>query len=119
MKFNHLGIFQTLKLRKLMRKILRISLKTKFYSKTSGYYGLTTATEMIPNAKKIISWHSWDKSIVLQDFFSLATRIFFLRQENIFMPRKKKLSRQEKNNVYSSRNCFLDVRKKNLWVTDF
>jgi len=40
MKFNYLGIFQNLKLRILMGKILSISLKLNFTPNTSGCYGL-------------------------------------------------------------------------------
>jgi len=39
MKFDNLGIFQSLKLRNLMGKILQISLKLNF---TLGCYGLNT-----------------------------------------------------------------------------
>jgi len=38
LKFNYLGIFQSLKLRILMKKILSISLKPNFAPNTSGYY---------------------------------------------------------------------------------
>ena len=41
MKFNNLGIFQSLKLRILMGKILPISLKPDFTPNTLGCYGLT------------------------------------------------------------------------------
>jgi len=41
LKFNSLGIIQSLKLRNLMEKILRISLKLNFTPKTLGSYGLT------------------------------------------------------------------------------
>jgi len=40
LKFNNLGIFQSLKLRNLMGKILRISLKLNFTPNTLGCYGL-------------------------------------------------------------------------------
>jgi len=39
-KFNDLGIFQSLKLRNLLGKILRISLKLNFTPNTLGCYGL-------------------------------------------------------------------------------
>jgi len=39
LKFYNLGIFQSLKLRNLMGKILRISLKLHFTPKTFGCYG--------------------------------------------------------------------------------
>jgi len=41
LKFNNLGIFQGLKLRNLMGKILRISLKLNFTPNNSGCKGLT------------------------------------------------------------------------------
>jgi len=40
LKFNNLGIFQSLKLRNLMRKIFQISLELNFTSNTLGCYGL-------------------------------------------------------------------------------
>jgi len=40
LKFNNLGIFGSLKLRNLMGKILRISLKLNFFSNTLVCYGL-------------------------------------------------------------------------------
>jgi len=40
LKFNNTGIFQSLKLRILMEKILLISLKLNFTPNTLGYYGL-------------------------------------------------------------------------------
>jgi len=40
LKFNNLGILQSLKLRNLMEKILRISLKLSFTPNTLGCYGL-------------------------------------------------------------------------------
>jgi len=40
LKFNNLGIFQSLQLRNLMGKILRISLKLNLTPNTLGYYGL-------------------------------------------------------------------------------
>jgi len=40
LKFNNLGIFQSLKFRILMEKILPISLKLNFTPNTLGYYGL-------------------------------------------------------------------------------
>jgi len=40
--FNYLGIFQSLKLRIFMEKILFISLKLNFTSNTLGCYGLRT-----------------------------------------------------------------------------
>jgi len=43
LKFNNEGIFQSLKLRNLMGKILRISLKLNFTSNTLGCYGLSEA----------------------------------------------------------------------------
>jgi len=39
LKFNNLGIFQSLKLRNVMRKILQISLKLNFTPNTLGCYG--------------------------------------------------------------------------------
>jgi len=39
LKFNSLGVFQSLKLRNLMGKILRISLKLNFTPNTLGCYG--------------------------------------------------------------------------------
>jgi len=41
LKFYNLGIFQSLKLRILMEKILKISLKPNFIQNTLGGYGLT------------------------------------------------------------------------------
>jgi len=41
LKFNKLGIFQSLKLRNLMEKILRISFKLNFTPNTFGWYGLS------------------------------------------------------------------------------
>jgi len=41
LKFNNLGVFQSLKLRILGRKILPISLKLSFTPDTLGSYGLT------------------------------------------------------------------------------
>jgi len=41
MKFNYLGIFQSLKLRILMEKILSVSLKLNFTPNTLGCYGLS------------------------------------------------------------------------------
>jgi len=41
LKFNYLGIFQSLKLRFSMEKILSISLKLNFTPNTLGCYGLT------------------------------------------------------------------------------
>jgi len=43
-KFNYLGIFQSLKLRILMGKILLISLKLNFTPNTLGCYGLNEAS---------------------------------------------------------------------------
>jgi len=43
LKFNNLGISQSLKLRNLMGNILRISLKLNFIPNTLGCYGLTRA----------------------------------------------------------------------------
>ena len=43
-KFNSLGIFQSLKLRNLMGKILRISHKLHFTPNTLGCYGLKLGT---------------------------------------------------------------------------
>ena len=40
LKINYLGIFQSLKLRILMEKILSISLQLNFTSNTLGCYGL-------------------------------------------------------------------------------
>jgi len=40
-EFNNLGICQSLKLRNLLGKILRISLKLNFTPNTLGCYGLT------------------------------------------------------------------------------
>jgi len=40
LKFNYLGIFQSLKLRILMGKVLSISLKLNFTPNTLGCYGL-------------------------------------------------------------------------------
>jgi len=40
LKLNNLGIFQSLKLRNLIRKILRISLKVNFTANNLGCYGL-------------------------------------------------------------------------------
>jgi len=40
MKFNYLGILQSLKLRILVEKILSISFKLNFTPNTLGYYGL-------------------------------------------------------------------------------
>jgi len=40
LKFNYAGIFQNLKLRIFMEKILSISLKLKFIPNTFGRYGL-------------------------------------------------------------------------------
>jgi len=45
MKFNKLGIFQSLKLRILMEKILPISLKLNFSRNTLGCYGLRRVNE--------------------------------------------------------------------------
>jgi len=42
LKFNYLGIFQSLKLRILKGKILSITLKQNFTPNTLGCYGLTT-----------------------------------------------------------------------------
>jgi len=47
LKFNNLGIFQSLKLRNLMGKILRISLKQNFTRNTLGCYGLTLRKTVI------------------------------------------------------------------------
>jgi len=41
LKFNNLGIYQSLKLRNLMGKILRISFKLNFTPNTLGCYGLS------------------------------------------------------------------------------
>jgi len=41
LKYNNLGIFQSLKLRNLMLKILQISLMLNFTPNTLGFYGLT------------------------------------------------------------------------------
>jgi len=40
LKFNYLGIFQSLKMRNLMGEILLISLKLNFTPNTLGFYGL-------------------------------------------------------------------------------
>jgi len=40
LKFNNLGIFQSLEVRNLMWKILSIALKLNFPPNTFGYYGL-------------------------------------------------------------------------------
>jgi len=42
LKFNKLGIFQSLKIRILMEEILPISLKLNFTPNTLGCYGLKT-----------------------------------------------------------------------------
>jgi len=47
LKFNYLGIFQRLKLRISMGKILSISLKLNFASFTLGGYGLSEARRVI------------------------------------------------------------------------
>jgi len=45
LKFNYLGIFESLKLRILMETILPISLKLNFTPNTSGCYGLSACIE--------------------------------------------------------------------------
>jgi len=45
LKFNNLGIFQSLILLNLMGKILQISLKLNFTSNTLGCYGLMNINE--------------------------------------------------------------------------
>jgi len=40
LKFNNLGVFQSLKLHSLMGKILKISLDLNFFLNTMGCYGL-------------------------------------------------------------------------------
>jgi len=47
LKFNYLGIFQSLKLRISMEKILSISRKLNFTPKTSGCYGLIPVNTVI------------------------------------------------------------------------
>jgi len=43
LNLNNLGIFQSLKLRSLMGKILQISLELNFSPNTLGFYGLTSS----------------------------------------------------------------------------
>jgi len=57
LKFDNLGVFQSLKLRNLMGKILQISLKPKFSPNTLGCYGL------IPFRKPVLI------GITLGDFY--------------------------------------------------
>jgi len=47
LKFKYLGIFQSLKLRILMGKILSISLKLNFTPKTLGCYGLSWRCNLV------------------------------------------------------------------------
>jgi len=49
LKFNYLGIFQSLKLRMLMEKILLISLYLNFTPNTKGCYGLNQRRETYLN----------------------------------------------------------------------
>jgi len=46
LKFNNLGIFQSLKLHILMEKILPISLKLNFTPNTLGCYGLNRGSPL-------------------------------------------------------------------------
>jgi len=47
LKFNDLGVFQSLKLVNSMGKILGISLKLNFTRNTMGCYGLITSLELL------------------------------------------------------------------------
>jgi len=62
LKFNNLGIFQSLKLSNLMGKTLRFSLELNFTTNTFGCYGLsyvarsvTSLTDVFPDAMKTFS----------------------------------------------------------------
>ena len=55
MKFNNLGIFQSLKLRMLMRKILPLSLKLHLIPNTVGCNGLNGAVGSIDTPNKFIA----------------------------------------------------------------
>jgi len=55
LKYNNLGIFQSLKLCNLMGKILRVSLKRNFTRNTLGCYGLMLDTWKIIGNDDIVS----------------------------------------------------------------
>jgi len=59
LKFNNIGIFQNLKLRNLMGKIIRISHKLNFTPKTLGCYGLPVVMSNFPRRFDLCSrvWH--------------------------------------------------------------
>jgi len=54
LKFNNLGIFQSLKLRNLMGKILSIALKLNFTPITTGCYGITGMEQVRKVRKKSV-----------------------------------------------------------------
>jgi len=53
LKFNNYGIFQSLKFRILMEKILSISLKLNFTPNTLGCYGLREMSQNLPGINSI------------------------------------------------------------------
>jgi len=52
LKFNHLGIFQSLKSRISMEKTVPISLKLKFTPDTLGCNGLSSSSWLIINPRR-------------------------------------------------------------------
>jgi len=54
LKFNNLGIFQSLKLRNLMRKIIPIPFKLNFTPNTLGCYGLSL--RFFPFSSNFLRW---------------------------------------------------------------
>jgi len=79
LKFDNLGFFYSLKLRNLMRKILRISLKLNFTSNTLGCYGLRKHVLRIKHhfrTKSLVRRYAWLKyDIRLADFISVVFRL--------------------------------------------
>jgi len=84
-KFNYLGIFQSLKLRISMKKVLSVSLKLNFTPNTSGSYGftendfrtrplfwLTAGYLQLFDSKRVIRHHGPSKSCC--DYVLILTR---------------------------------------------
>ena len=55
LKFNNLGIFQSLKLRNLMGKFLQISLKLNFTPNALGWYGLNKDSQLLVYTFRLVA----------------------------------------------------------------
>ena len=69
MKFNYLGIFQSLKLRILLEKFLSISLKLISTWTTSGCYGLMTKRYALQTKVMCFIWPYFKQPIFSVEFF--------------------------------------------------